>query len=220
MEKIITVDGPVASGKTVLCQRISKKWMDWEWLSTGVFYRGLAYMIIDLKLNQMKEWLECIENSLWKVEKAKERTRFLYQGKDLTPWIYNTEIDQKASDIARFPEIRRALIPHQRLQKNINKGLLAEGRDCGTAIFPEAELKIYLTAEDQIRAQRRVKERKEPAAQVIDAQKQRDKVDSERSFNPLKKAEDAWVIKTDKYSLDQIEKMVLERAQLLFGPIC
>lgn len=219
MEKIITIDGPSASGKTALCRRISQRWGHWDWLSTGVFYRGLAYMILDLKLKETEEWVECIKNTDWAVKKLKKNTQFLYKGKDLTPWIYNMEMDQKASDIARVPEVRRAFIPYQRSQKESKRGLLAEGRDCGTAVFPNAGLKIYLTAQDPIRAQRRTQERNEPLDVVMSAQKQRDKRDSERSLNPLKKAESAWVVHTDQHSLDDIEDMVCRKAQTLFGSI-
>ena len=216
MDKIVTVDGPAASGKTALCRRLSEKLSCWSWLSTGVFYRGLAYMTIDLNLTSQEDWLKCITADYWKVEKSKSHTRFLYKGKDLTSLIYSMEIDQKASDIAKNPEIRKALIPYQRRQKEAHQGLLAEGRDCGTAIFPSAPLKIYLTAEDQIRAERRAKERNEQPDRVMGGQRLRDKQDSERPFNPLRKAQNAWVIQTDQYSLDQIENMVSEKMRVLF----
>ena len=216
MDKIITVDGPSASGKTALCQRLSAKLSHWSWLSTGVFYRGLAYMAVYLNLTNQKEWLECIKSDYWKVEKSKSHTRFVYKGKDLTSLIYSMEIDQRASDIAKIPEIRKALIPYQRRQKEAHQGLLAEGRDCGTAIFPSAPLKIYLTAEDQVRAERRAKERNAQMDRVKGDQQLRDKQDSERPFNPLRKAKNSWVIQTDQYSLDQIENMVFEKMSILF----
>ena len=214
--KIITIDGPVASGKTELCRRLSDQLKNWDWLSTGVFYRGLAYMVTQSHLNHVDQWVDCIQNSQWEVKKATKQTHFFYKEKDITSLIYNLEMDQKASQLAACTEVRKAFIEYQRNQKEPHRGLMAEGRDCGTAIFPDATLKIYLTASLQVRAKRRAKERDEKEGVVIDAQKKRDKSDSERPFNPLKKPKDAWVIETDSYSIQAVTDMVYKKAHDIF----
>ncbi len=216
-DAVITVDGPVASGKTVLCQRLVQRLESWDWLSTGVFYRGLAYMILDLNLKDSEEkWPHLISEKKWKVEKETHQTSFWYNGKDMTTLIYNASMDQMASRVAQSIPVRQALIPYQRAHKEEGRGLLAEGRDCGTAIFPQAELKIYLTAQDEIRAQRRARERNELPDRVISEQRRRDYYDSKRAFNPLKKPEGAWMIHTDQYSLDDMEEMVYKKVLSLF----
>ena len=158
---MITVDGPVASGKTVLCQRLVQRLDRWDWLSTGVFYRGLAYIISELDLrNSEEKWPQLISEEKWKVKKEKHQTSFWHNGKNKTALIYNASMDQMASRVAQNILVRQAFIPYQRAHKKESRGLIAEGRDCGTAIFPQAPLKIYLTAQDEIRAQRRARERK------------------------------------------------------------
>ncbi len=214
---VITVDGPAASGKSVLCRRLAQKLELWDWLSTGVFYRGLACMITELSLKDSEEkWPDLISQEKWEVKKEKHQTSFWHNGKNKTSLIYNADMDQMASKAAGSAPVRRALIPYQRVHKEEGRGLIAEGRDCGTAIFPEAGLKIYLTAQDEIRAQRRAKERNELADRVISEQRKRDYSDSMRAFNPLKKPEGAWVIHTDRYSLEDMEEMVYRKALYLF----
>ena len=215
-QAIITIDGPSASGKTALCRRMAEKMDSWDWLSTGVFYRGLASIALDFNLTREDQWLEIVDGGEWKVQKGRKQTSFFYKGKNLDSLIYNASVDKKASELARSTLIRKALIPYQRAEKEDFRGLVAEGRDCGTAIFPKALLKIYLTAQDEVRAKRRAEERKEEMDSVIQAQKQRDKLDSERTFNPLKKAEGAWTIFSDSYSLDEIEDMVYQKALSYF----
>ncbi|MDE0151213.1 MAG: (d)CMP kinase [Bdellovibrionales bacterium] len=214
---VVTVDGPVASGKTVLCQRLVQRLNQWDWLSTGVFYRGLAYMILELGLKDSeKKWPQMISEEKWKVEKEKHQTSFWYEGENKTPLIYNASIDQMASRVAENIPVRQALISCQRAHKKEGRGLIAEGRDCGTAIFPQAPLKLYLTAQDEVRAQRRAKDRNELPDRVISAQRKRDYSDSQRAFNPLRKPEGAWIIHTDQYSLDEMEEMVYKKVKSLF----
>lgn len=214
---LITVDGPAASGKTALCQRLIQRLDCWDWLSTGVFYRGLAYMILERGLKHSEDkWPHLISEEKWKVEKEKHQTFFWHNGKNKTALIYNASIDQMASRAAENIPVRRAFIPYQRTHKREDRGLIAEGRDCGTAIFPQSPLKIYLTATDEVRAQRRALERNELPDRVISEQRKRDDSDSKRAFNPLRKPEGAWTIHTDQYSLDEIEKMVYKKVLALF----
>lgn len=214
---VITVDGPAASGKTVLCQRLIQRLNNWDWLSSGVFYRGLAYMIMELNLKNSEEnWPRLIAEENWKVKKEKHQTSFWHNGENKTNSIYNASIDQMASQVAQSIPVREAFIPHQRAHKEESRGLIAEGRDCGTAIFPQAPLKIYLTAQDEVRAQRRALERNELPDRVISEQRKRDLSDSQRSFNPLKKPDGSWTIHTDQYSLDEMEEMVYKKVQSLF----
>ena len=217
-QAIITIDGSSASGKSSLCRRLASQWEKWDWLSTGVFYRGLAYMILDCKIeNDKSQWVSCLQTQPWKVQKTTQMTDFFYKNKNITRDIYNESIDQTASQVAVHVQVRQALIPHQREQKDPHRGLIAEGRDCGTVIFPSAPMKIYLTAKDEIRAERRAKERNQSPDWIRRQQKKRDQTDSQRLCSPLKKPQSAWTIHSDQYSLDEIEKMVNQRACRVFS---
>lgn len=214
---LMTIDGPAASGKTALCRRLIQRLDHWDWLSTGVFYRGLAYMILERELKHLEEkWPLLISEEKWKVEKEKHQTSFWHNGQNKTAFIYNASMDQMASKAAESTPVRQALIPYQRGHKQDSRGLMAEGRDCGTAVFPQAPLKIYLTAQDEVRAQRRALERNELPDHVISEQRKRDHLDSKRDCNPLRKPEGAWVIHTDQYSLDEMEEMVYKKVLNLF----
>ena len=211
---MITIDGLVASGKTTICRRLSCR-MGWDWLSTGVFYRGLAYIVNDLNLEKEDDWLQCIQSSDWKVQKSQKESCFFYKNLDITSKLYRPEIDQKASDLAQIMGVRKALLSFQRAQKDKDRGLLAEGRDCGMVIFPQAPLKIYLSADDHVRVQRRAQERNQSTKTVMEAQKQRDSKDSENTLNPSQNS--VWTIRTDQFSIEEIENMIFEKAQSIFG---
>lgn len=219
MKKIITIDGPAASGKSTLCQELCQKLEGWDWLSSGVFYRGLAFMILDqgLKEKTEDEWQACLESSSWEVQKDRSRTIFIYNNRDLKSEIYTAELDQMASDVAQSPKVRQALRPYQREQKIEGRGLIAEGRDCGTAVFIEAPLKIYLDAHPEIRSQRRAQQRGESPQKVQLDQETRDKNDRERPLNPLKKAEDAWVINTNNKTHLEVVGLVYQKVLDIFS---
>ena len=171
IRKLITIDGPAASGKSSLSALLAKK-LNWKWLSTGVFYRGLAFLAISKQKIEEDSILEIVHRQEWKVHLSQEHTQFIYQKKDITDRIYTSQVDVVASQLAGKPAIRRALLESQRSIFTENtKGLIAEGRDCGTVIFPEAPLKIYLTAGDSIRAERRADQRGLSPDRIIEAQK-------------------------------------------------
>ena len=213
---IVTIDGPSASGKTTLCQRAALR-LQWDWLSTGVFYRALAYIIIKENLTAPQQWSQCLKEKSLEIKKGRDQTSFWFKGRDLSSKIYNDQIDRKSSEIASLASVRNILTPYQREQKDPHRGLLAEGRDCGTVIFPKAPLKIYLTAKDDVRAGRRAKERNKTLSAVMSAQLKRDQFDSKRTLHPLQIPKGAWLINSDKYSLDEIEDKVCQKIKKVFS---
>ena len=214
---LITVDGPSASGKSSLSRSLAEK-LSWKWLSTGVFYRGLAYLALLRKVKTEKDTANLINTEDWRILLSDECTRFLHKGQDITKFVYTEEVDDTASRLAKFSLIRKALLPHQRKCFAQNRpGLVAEGRDCGTVVFPFAGLKIYLTAEDSIRALRRADQRGSlPVDDVRALQKKRDTQDSRRADSPLRRAKGAFIIDTGACGFQEMVEKAYKKSRRLF----
>ena len=215
MNNLITIDGPAASGKTSLSRRLAHK-LGWSWMSTGVFYRGMAWLSLLKQKNSENDIVELIRNLCWKVQLDKDNTRFIYEGKDIKE-IYSNEVDERASMLARYPAVRKSLRPFQReCYSSEPKGLVAEGRDCGTVVFPKALLKVYLTANEGIRARRRADQRRDFSFnQVMSLQKKRDKQDIQRKASPLRRPEGALVIDAGQNRLEPTVEQVYKKYQEL-----
>lgn len=217
-KKLITVDGPAASGKSSLSRSLADK-LGWEWLSTGIFYRGLAYLALSKKAENEKAIAMLINKENWSIRLNKEQSSFIYNKEDITPKVYTEEVDAFASKLAKFPLVRKTLLPYQRDYFYKNKqGLIAEGRDCGTVVFPAASLKIYLTAEDDIRAIRRAHQRGSlPIDDVITLQKQRDEQDISRENSPLREPIGAFIIDAGKCSFEEMVNKAYQKSCELFN---
>ena len=205
MGKVITIDGPAASGKTTISRELAKR-LGWQWVSTGAFYRGLAYVAqlkkVDLKDENALQNLT--QSSSWSVEMDPQSTRVMVDGQDVTPEIFQEQVGTIASQISQFPKVRQALLQGQRECQARSQGLIAEGRDCGTVVFPEAEVKIYITASSENRAERRAKEQGLDAQQTEQVQQQRDQQDAQRKVAPLQIPQDAFVLDTTQMPLEEV----------------
>lgn len=202
---IVTIDGPAASGKTSVSRRIAEI-HGWQWVSTGAFYRGLAYVANreGISLDDESALAKLCVANIWKVLMAPDRTRVFLHGRDVTDEIYKEEIGNWASMVSRFPTVRANLLEAQRNCAKGIPGLVAEGRDCGTVVFPKADLKIYITAGSDSRAERRAKEQGRNIEEMRLAQVLRDLQDSSRKAAPMQIPPDAHVIDTSGHSLDQV----------------
>ncbi len=184
---LITIDGPAASGKSSVSRDLAAR-LGWQWLSTGAFYRGLAYVARTrgVPLDDEKSLADLATSSDWRVETRPERTLVFLDDQDVTDSIYMEEVGNIASQISHYPQVRKALLEAQRqFGQGEGSGLVAEGRDCGTVIFPDAHLKIYLTAHSDSRAERRALEEGASLEKVKEAQKKRDTQDTSREAAPL-----------------------------------
>ncbi len=215
---IITVDGPAASGKSSLSQALAGK-LSWDWLSTGVFYRGLAFMALAKKQKDHEAIADLVQAEDWSVRLHKKGTRFIYKGEDMTLGIYTEEVDSLASTLAGVPLIRKVLLPFQRdCLKTDGPGLVAEGRDCGTVVFPSAGLKIYLTAPPALRAERRSRQRGSlPLKEVILLQNKRDEQDTRRALSPLCPPEGAFIMDTGTLGFEEMVQKAYNRFEELGG---
>lgn len=211
MGYVITIDGPAASGKSSVSRGLAKL-LSIPWVSTGAFYRGLAYVAIQQKIEftNIKLLTELAMSNIWRVEMTLEKTKVWYENQDVTDLISQEHVGNVASKISHYSEVRAALLENQRNCAFKEKGLIAEGRDCGTIVFPDAEVKVYLTASSENRASRRAEELGLDAKDLVIQQKQRDEQDSTRKTAPLQIPKDALVVDTTQMSLnDVIEKIFL-----------
>jgi CMP/dCMP kinase len=209
MGYVITIDGPAASGKSSLSRELSKK-LNCPWVSTGAFYRGLGYAALQLKtdLTDPVALSELCHSNIWEVRLSYERTQVFFKNENVTDQIAQEAVGNVASKISHYPEVRQSLLDHQRNCALMNDGLIAEGRDCGTVVFPHAEVKIYLTANAEDRAQRRAQELGMDEKSLVKQQQIRDKQDSTRKVAPLQAPSDALVIDTTHMDLQGVVELV------------
>jgi cytidylate kinase len=205
MEKLlITIDGPAGSGKSTI-SRLLARHLNYKYIDTGALYRGIAFETVSHKIDpddepQLNGLLERIDLGFEMTEKG---LRLMSNGRDITGQIRSPEISMMASRVSAKPRVREKLFS---LQKKLGKekGAVFEGRDMGTVVFPEADVKFFLVASVEERAKRRFLEMGDPPSQTLeevarDIQK-RDEDDSNRKIAPLKAAPDATTI--DTTSLD------------------
>jgi len=210
MSLVITIDGPAASGKSSVSREVASH-LGWSWVSTGAFYRGLAYFAKakGVALESEEALVEACKSDSWKVHLSSEKTLVFCDGKDVTESIYSDAVGTVASQVSQFPLVRKQLLQAQRnCAYGVN--LIAEGRDCGTVVFPEADLKFYITASGKDRAQRRAMEEGKTIAEVEQSQTVRDQQDTQRKSSPLQIPENAHVVDTSDMDLQQVVRKVEE----------
>ncbi len=219
MSYVVTIDGPAASGKSSVSREVASS-LGWSWVSTGAFYRALAFFASykGVSLESEQDLAQAIKSDLWKVHLSSEKTLVFCEGKDVTEQIYTDDVGSVASQISKFPQVRKELLQAQRDCTVGVKGLIAEGRDCGTVVFPQADLKFYITAKDEDRAQRRALEEGKAFEEVHKSQQVRDTQDSQRVTSPLQIPENAIVVDTTDMDLQQVvrkvEQSIREKLQI------
>ncbi len=212
---VLALDGPSGSGKGTIGQIIALRF-DWNYLDSGAIYRGLAWLAKDegvasddiVGLVKLADQMELIchvqENDAAQIE---------INGQIINDAIRTDEAGQMASVIAPIPEVRAALLKMQQRCRRA-PGLVADGRDMGSTVFPDAQYKVFLTASAQIRAKRRFDQLKSKGfdvnlARLLESIQARDVRDSGRAESPLKPAGDALVLDTSELSIDEVVTRIL-----------
>ena len=211
---IVAVDGPAGSGKGTITKKIAED-MGFLNLDTGATYRCVALETYRNNLDIVKDEQKIIEiaNKIdIEIDSSGEKDIILLNGEDVTGKIRTKEVTSIVSQVSSIIPVREKMVEVQRkLAKG--KNVIVEGRDIGTVVFPNADLKIYLDASVEVRANRRFKEEKEKGTnityeEVLESIKQRDYNDIHKKFGALKKAEDAILIDTSNLSIDEVVEKV------------
>lgn len=210
---VLTIDGPSGAGKGTVSRLIAQQ-LEWHYLDSGAIYRALALELTekDVLHDSITEIVE-VALAMDLVFESGEEQLVILNGQDITDLLVLESTGNAASKIATIPEVRAALLQKQRDFKQA-AGLVADGRDMGTVVFPEAQYKVFLTASALTRAERRYKQLK---LKGIDANlskittdiQERDQRDSERQFSPLIPAPDAVYIDSSNLSIQAVVEEVL-----------
>ena len=215
---VVTIDGPSGVGKGTVTLRIAKH-LGWHTLDSGALYRVLAFASLQHAIASADEraltHLASQLNVQFEPLLDLSETRVMLDGQDVTPSLRTEACGQTASKIAAWPAIRQVLLAKQQAFRQ-PPGLVADGRDMGTVIFPDAPIKIFLTATLEERAQRRYKQLKEKGidvklATLIGEITERDTRDRTRTLAPLTPAADALIIETTGLSIEKVVECILNQ---------
>ena len=217
---IIAIDGPVGSGKSTLARRVAEL-MGYVYIDTGAMYRAVALKAlrlgISLDADAELEALAQLTRIDLRAEASGGMQRILLDDEDVTTAIRTPEVSQAASKVAVNAGVRHVLVAEQR-RAGIAGGVVMEGRDIGSVVFPEAELKIFLTASPETRANRRWREHEQKGdaidlATTLDEIRERDKRDVGRATSPLVRAADAVVVDSTAMEPEEVAKLVVMLAK-------
>ena len=209
---VIAIDGPAGAGKSTIAAHLARKF-GYLNLETGAMYRALALKAIDsdLDLDDEAELLHLCSSTTITLEPTREGNRVLLDGLDVSRRVRDADVTAAASRASVHPQVREWMVAQQRVLGAAG-GVVMEGRDIGTAVFPDAEVKIFLDAAPEVRGNRRFRQVAsnvhEPVpvteAAVIDEMKARDERDRSRAQSPLKPAPDATILDSTAMSLDEV----------------
>ena len=214
MDKLITIDGPGGSGKGTVAKILAAK-LGWNILDSGALYRLMALISENIKKTDSDSIGKELKDKKIFFELVKDQYHLFFDGKDVTNFIRREEIGIKASDLAHNQNIRDLIKDTQRSFYDPNIGLIADGRDMGSVVFPEAETKIYLDATIEERAKRRQIQLKEKGMEVnmrnlISSLEDRDLKDKNRDVSPLLIPEGAKVIDSTNLSIDEVVNKIMD----------
>jgi len=211
----IAIDGHSSTGKSTVAKQLAD-YIGYLYVDSGAMYRAVTLYAIQNGLSN-DELLGHLNEIQIALKLAKSGTLVLLNGVDVSKEIRTMEVSNRVSEIAALPQVRAKLVEQQRLMRQDN-GVVMDGRDIGTVVFPEAELKLFMTASADVRAQRRYDELLGRGDQVTFAEvlanvTERDRIDSTRAVSPLKPATDAIIIDNSEMNLEDQFHVVLQLAK-------
>ena len=211
---VVAIDGPAGSGKSTIAARLAKK-LGYINLESGAMYRALGLKALEtsVPVDDAEALQRLATNTVIQLDPAEDGNRVLLDGRDVSQRIRQPDVTAAASRVSVHPPVRRVLVARQR-ELGINGGVVMEGRDIGTAVFPNAEVKIFLDADPGVRAERRVLQSDsnlpEDAQRVQAEIAARDQRDRTRAASPLVTAPDAVILDTTHMSIDQVVDAVYD----------
>lgn len=209
---VIAIDGPVGAGKSVIAGLIAQK-MGYVYVNSGSLYRALTLAVLrkNVKLSDIPEIIKIAKESL--IEIRNNGDNVFLNGEDVSSQIRTSEIDRATPEVAKIREAREEVLKIQR-ETAAEKSVVAEGRDIGAVVFPDADFKFYLDASLKERARRRCEEvrlkgDKRPFEVIMEEIKKRDEKDAQREHSPLKKTEDAIFIDTTDRDTNEVVRVIM-----------
>jgi len=211
---IIAIDGPVGSGKSTLARRVAAM-LGYIYIDTGAMYRSVALKALRRGVPfEAADQLTALAGETRIDLRAQDGTQQVFlDGEDVTAAIRTPDVAQAASKVAVVPGVRKVLVAEQR-RAGDQGGVVMEGRDIGSVVFPEAQLKIFLTASPEIRAERRWREHQQKGdaidlARTLEEIRERDRRDRERATSPLVRAQDAVVVDSTAMEPEEVARLVV-----------
>lgn len=212
---IIAIDGPAGSGKTTVARLVAER-VGFRYVDSGAMYRAVALACLrqGISSEDRQRAAAVAEAARIQFVPGPNGQMVLLDGEDVTEAVRTREVTQMVSPISAISEVRRAMVEQQR-RTGAEGGIVMEGRDIGTVVFPDADLKVFLTASPEVRARRRHAELIAKGAsadlqQLLQEIEERDRRDSSRRDSPLRRAEDAVELNTDPLTAEQVADRIVE----------
>ena len=219
---IVAIDGPSGAGKSTIAKIVAKT-VGFSCLDTGAMFRSIAVLALEKGISLDDDAalgdLATKNEIAFTFDDNEERTQHVFiAGKEVTSAIRTAEVDKAVSPVSAAPSVRAALLEQQRRIGNAGN-YVVEGRDIGTTVFPQAEVKIFLTASAEERARRRVSQNEARGIGSVDYEEvladiiRRDQADSTRAVSPLRQAEDAYLLDSSDLTIDQVVEAICSRVK-------
>ncbi len=212
--RVVAIDGPVGSGKSTVARLVAEK-LGYTYVDSGAMYRAVAVASLDRKISPTDEkGVSRLAASLRvDLEPAASGLKVFVNGRDVSAQLRSREVSQATSQLSQYAGVRVPMVAEQRRAAESND-LVMEGRDIGTVVFPDADLKIYLDASPEVRARRRFREHEQKGEasdpkQIEKEIRERDKRDAGRKLSPLKRARDAVYIDTTALSAEETAELIV-----------
>lgn len=217
---VIAIDGPAASGKSTTA-KITAERLGYLYIDTGAMYRAMTFKVLTQKINLGEEQKisQLAERTEIRLQQIDNLTKVFLDQQDVTNAIRTPEVTAAVSAVSSIKKVRELMVREQR-RMGKEGGVVLEGRDIGTVVFPDADLKVFMVADVGKRAQRRQKDLEQQSVflsldELRDQITSRDQKDSERDISPLRRAEDAVVLDTSGLTIEQQVNFIVERAKTL-----
>jgi len=216
---IIAIDGPAGSGKSTTAKLVAKR-LNYTYIDTGAMYRAVTFLALEKGIIDSPDKISSMTKNLSiELVPSESGARIFVDKRELTEEIRSLTVNKRVSDVAAIKDVRKELVIKQQAMGKAG-GVVMEGRDIGSVVFPDADIKVFLTAYIDRRAERRLKEFTEKGKNFsIDEIKEnlinRDKIDSSRETSPLKKTEDYTEVDTSEMTIDQQVEAIVNKAREL-----